>query len=533
MKRLGENSITAGRERWLIAALLLMYAYLLLLHINANLWFKLLVVYFPCVLLLLLLTLLPRIRGEKIELKIILIFAAWMIFTRILNWDIKDYIERCRTGGITYPDDALLIAGSMMTYLPMAACLTLRGRSRARFLDGIAIITVVFSTVLAAVSLYAVLYKTPITAPFGNGYLCLFVNSRLYVLGKNPNTCCMWFFLGFFFLVYLFSRARSWLRRVLIVPAALLNYVILAMTFSRNGMLSFSLCMGFLVLVLLLRLLSPKAAWEKLLCTVLVLGLLVPLTYKSFGLLTRGMENISNTLIEKRDAAQTPPMEEDGGAEVSGSGGAATLAYMCFGSADREVQRPQPLLIRTEGASLALLASDGVSKDNGSGITYEDHRGFDDSGRIEIFKTIIPTMQNEPLRLLIGCLDKNAMQYAEELLSKDVLNFHNTFLQILCLTGAIGLLLVLAFCVLLGRRVLRVIYSDAPMTVSILALMLVGVLFYNMLEVDLFISSDAVCFAAYAAAGAVLAHSDEHHRRKPGKYEKPAGRHEKKPPAAG
>lgn len=533
MKRLGENSITAGGERWLIAALLLMYAYLLLLHINTNLWFKLLVVYFPCVLLLLLLTLLPRIRGEKIELKIILIFAAWMIFTRILNWDIKDYIERCRTGGITYPDDALLIAGSMMTYLPMAACLTLRGRSRARFLDGIAIITVVFSTVLAAVSLYAVLYKTPITAPFGNGYLCLFVNSRLYVLGKNPNTCCMWFFLGFFFLVYLFSRARSWLCRVLIVPAALLNYVILAMTFSRNGMLSFSLCMGFLALVLLLRLLSPKAAWEKLLCTVLVLGLLVPLTYKSLGLLTRGMENISNTLIEKRDTAQTPPMEEDGGAEVSGSGGAATLAYMCFSSADREVQRPQPLLIRTEGASLALLASDGVSKDNGSGITYEDHRGFDDSGRIEIFKTIIPTMQNEPLRLLIGCLDKNAMQYAEELLSKDVLNFHNTFLQILCLTGAIGLLLVLAFCVLLGRRVLRVIYSDAPMTVSILALMLVGVLFYNMLEVDLFISSDAVCFAAYAAAGAVLAHSDEHHRRKPGKYEKPAGRHEKKPPAAG
>ena len=509
MKQLGENSITAGRERWLIAALLLMYAYLLLLHINTNLWFKLLVVYFPCVLLLLLLTLLPRIRGEKIELKIILIFAAWMIFTRILNWNIKDYIERCRTGGITYPDDALLIAGSMMTYLPMSACFVLRGRSRARFLDGIAIITVVFSTVLAAVSLYAVLYKTPITAPFGNGYLCLFVNSRLYVLGKNPNTGCMWFFLGFFFLVFLFFRTKSRLCRVLIVPAALLNYVILAMTFSRNGMLSFSLCMGFLVLVLLLRLLSPKAAWEKLLCTVLVLGLLVPLTYKSFGLLTRGMENISNTLIEKRDAAQTPPMEEDGGAEVSGSGGAATLAYMCFSSADREVQRPQPLLIRTEGASLALLASDGVSKDNGSGITYEDHRGFDDSGRIEIFKTIIPTMQNEPLRLLIGCLDKNAMQYTEEILSRDVLNFHNTFLQILCLTGAIGLLLVLAFCVLLVRRVLRVLYSDAPMTVSVLALMLVGILSYNMLEVDLFLMSDAACFAAFAAAGAVLAYTYE------------------------
>ncbi len=510
MKRLGENSITAGRARWFAAALLLVYVYLFLLHINTNLWFKLLIVYFPCIVLLFLFVFLARYRGEKIELKIVLLFAAWVIFTRILHWDIKDYIESCRTEGITYPDDALLIAGSMMTYLPMAACLTLRGRSRARFLDGIAIITVVFSTVLAAVSLYAVLYKTPITAPFGNGYLCLFVNSRLYVLGKNPNTCCMWFFLGFFFLVYLFSRTRSRLCRVLIVPAALLNYVILAMTFSRNGMLSFSLCVGFLVLVLVLRLLSPKAVWKKLLCTVLVLGLLVPLTYKSSGLLTQGMENVSNTLIEKRDAAQTPPTEEDGGAEVSGSGGAATLAYMCFSSADREMQRPQPLLIQTQGASPAPLASDGASKGSGSGITYEDHRGFDDSGRIEIFKTIIPTMQNDPMRLLIGCLEKDAMKYTDETLGKSILNFHNTFLQILCLTGVIGLGLVLLFCVLLGRRVIRIIYSDAPVTISILALMLVGVLFYNMLEADLFISSDVACFAAYIAAGAVLAYTYEH-----------------------
>ena len=118
-------------------------------------------------------------------------------------------------------------------------------------------------------------------------------------------------------------------------------------------------------------------------------------------------------------------------------------------------------------------------------------------------------MQRDPLRLLTGCLDKNAMQYTNEILEKDTINFHNTFLQILCMTGLVGLGLVLAFCVLLGRRVVRVLYSDAPMTVSVLALMLVGILSYNMLEVDLFLMSDAACFAAFAAAGAVLAYTYE------------------------
>ncbi len=520
MKRLGESNITAERAQWLAAALLLVYAYLYLLHINTNLWFKLLIVYFPCILLLFLFIFLARYRGEKIELKIILLFVAWVIFTRILNWDVNEYIERCRTEGITYPDDALLIAGSMMTYVPMAAPLIFCGRRRERFLDGIAVITVAFSTVLAAVSLYAVLYKTQILAPFGNGYLCLFVNSRLHVLGKNPNTGCMWFFLGVFFLAYLFFRTKNRLCRGLILPAVLLNYVILAMTFSRNGMLAFSLCTALLVLVLALRHFSPKTVGKKLLCTVLALGLLIPLTYKSFGLLTRGMENISNTLIEEQDAAHTSHTGDGDEAERSGSGGAASLAYMCRDDADRGMERPKPLLIQPYETAPGLLASDGSAEGNEGAITYEDHRGFDDSGRIAIFKTIIPTMQREPLRLLIGCLEKDAMKYTDEILGKDIINFHNTFLQILCLTGIIGLGLVLAFCVLLGRRVIRVIYSDAPVTISILALMLAGILTYNILEVDLFISSDAACFAAYAAAGAVLAYSYECCEKQPEKRKK-------------
>lgn len=501
MKRLGERITTEGRERQFAIALFLMYTYLFLLHINARLWFKLLIVYYPCIVLLLLPALLPRYRTEKIELKLILLFAIWMAFTRVLHWDLGAYIERWRTEGPTYPDDAMNIANSVVIYVPMVACLILQGKTREKFLDAIAIITASFSTITTTFSLYAVLNKMSIPAPFGDTYLCIIEDPRLYVFGKNPNTCCMWYFLGIFFLAYLFFRTKNRLCRGLIVAAALLNYVILAMTFSRNGMFSFSLCLGLLVLVLVLRRFSPKTVGKKLLCTVLVLALIVPLAYKSFNLVYVGMEKASSAVIQKRKAAQEAQTEESGGSDVSG------YHTVSFDFAELKTEMSDSSRRQTPGAPRMLQTED---EDNREKVNYVYNRGFGDSGRLPIYKTFIPSMQQEPLRLLIGCLEKDSMKYTSEMLGKEIVNFHDTFLQILCETGIIGLGLVLAFCVLLGRRVIRVLYSDAPVTVSILALMLVGILTYNILEVDLFLTSDVACFAAYIAAGAVLAYTYEH-----------------------
>ena len=505
MNRLGEKITTAGRERQFTLSLILMFVYLIFLYITKTLWYRMLAVYCLWIALLLLPALLPRLRSEKPELKLVLLFAVWVLLTRALHWDVKAYISRCFSGDLSYPADTLHIASSAMVYVPMAACLILRGRDRERLIDGIAIVAVSFAVIVGLICLYGSLYKMQIPALLGDRDLCVFAGSRLCPLGKNPNTGCMWFFLGIFFSAYLFCRTGNRLCRVGLVLAAFLSYLMLTMTFSRNGMLAFSVCAGLLVLVLVLRRFSPGTVVRKLLCTVLVLGLTVPLAYGSFRLTAGGMESISNALIQKRIDARAQTEEETGsaGAELSGGTHRAAPTVLRGESSGHRDGQAQPV-------SRTLQADDDWQY-----ITYEDSRGFRDSGRIAIYKSIVYTMQREPMRLLIGCLEENAMEYTNEILPSSVAHFHNTFLQILCVTGVVGLALVLIFCVLLGRRVIRVLYSDAPMTVSILALMLVGIVSYNMLEVDLFLYSDITCFSAYIAAGAVLAYTCEHDKGAP------------------
>ena len=503
MKRLGEKNLTAGRERWFAAALVLTYAFLYLQYMNV-LWVRLTAVYYPWVVILLLIALLPRYKSEKIELRLMLLFAAWMFLTRVLRWDVKAYIENWRAYGPAFPEDTASIVHALVIYPTLAACLILRGRNRERLLDGIAMVAAAFSTLTTSFCLYAVLNKTDIPIPHTKWYLCVFGNYRLWILGKNPNIGCTWYFLGIVFLAYLFCRTKNRFSRGVIVLAGLLNYVVLAMTFSRSAMLAFSLCTGLLVLVLVLRRFSPKTVGKKLVCTVLVLGLIVPLAYKSFSLTTRGVDMLSTVLLQSRS---TPETEELGGEETPA---AAPAAYR-FNAANPETAALSPVPVQLRGASPALLAADGEEEKSSDGkdITYEDDRGFRDSGRFSIYKTIIPTMQREPLRLLIGCLEGDVMKYSNEIRGKEQPHFHDVFLQVLCLTGVAGLLLVLAFCVLLGRRVIRVIYSGAPMTVSVLALMCVGVFAYNIVEIGLFTTSNVASIAAYIAAGAVLAYTYE------------------------
>ena len=98
-------------------------------------------------------------------------------------------------------------------------------------------------------------------------------------------------------------------------------------------------------------------------------------------------------------------------------------------------------------------------------------------------------------------------------------HMHNLWLQVLMLTGLPGLLLVLAFCVLLIWRMLRLFFSQDPGTdiaVKILTFPLTGVMIYGMFETILFTqcaddraNTDFRELFFFLLAGIVLAYSYE------------------------
>ena len=105
---------------------------------------------------------------------------------------------------------------------------------------------------------------------------------------------------------------------------------------------------------------------------------------------------------------------------------------------------------------------------------------------------MIPTLKADPMRLLIGKYSSKIMDVPHQFQDFPYWHMHNYLLQVLMLTGLLGLLLVAAFTVLLVVRMVRLFFSPDPradLSVKLLTLPLGGVLIYGMFETILFTAS--------------------------------------------
>ncbi|MBR1456239.1 MAG: O-antigen ligase family protein [Oscillospiraceae bacterium] len=436
------------------ALVFLLYAYFLLWPVNFYLAQSLAVHYYPAAVAALAALYYARRRpGERLEVRLYGLYCLWFFLTRVLNGDVALLQE--------FP----LAIGQLLCCMTLAAGPQLSARGRERLLLCTAALLGAFGFALGccgiAAALLDVSIRNPITDSFIAGLGIYSGLKRLGVLDTNPNISAMWFFLSLCMLAWLFAccggKKRLW--RVPVVLAAAAVFTALALTYSRNVKILCAACVGMLVVLAVLRLLRGRSKALLALVLVLAVAVAVPASYLSFQAATE---------VIARAAVQRPAAET---AQPAGTDGAE--------------------------ADEAPAARTG---------SFSDHRAWNqDSGRLQIFRSAFTTLQRDPLRLLRGCLSKDEMSIANTVLSKTKAHFHNTYLQILVLTGLPGFLLMAAICALLAWKSLRLFFTAAaPMTLRLLALPLLGSLVYNLLEVDLFMETDMRTLTFFLLAGILL-----------------------------
>ena len=488
-----DRYIKFSRRQFMAFSVFVVLIYHLLRYVHPDIWGQIYCVYYMFLVPALIAVYFAYKRLEgPVELKLFVFYWIWIFVSRLLNGDFY----------LTHDGDMVLNMG--LGCVMMAVCLLLEGKERQRFLDGISIAVGGFYSLLSVCGLYAALYQKELYNPLTGGSLCSFWYydglSRLQLLGKHANETAVWFFLGFFLLMYLFFRHKSLLWRIPIVAAAAMNYINLCMTFSRSNMVAFSVCFSLLLAMVILRRLSAAKMGRQLLATMGLLLVLLPLSYKSFDITAEIVGRAATELAAvKQQAAEQIDDATQQTAAVQPEAEAEIEAAEQIDDATSQTAAVQP----EAGAEIVATPAPAIQP------AYSDKRGFSDTGRFTIYRAIIPTMQQEPLRLVRGCLCMDVMKIAHQYLINKDPHFHNTFLQVLCITGLPGLLLILALCAVLAMRIIRLLFSAAPLEIKVLTLILIGLFIYNMLEVSLFVAADTRAFVAYILAGAVIAYDKE------------------------
>lgn len=401
------------------------------------------------------------------EVKLLILYTVWLFITRLLNTDF--YLQ----------NELELVISRLLCCVILPVGLLLDSKERQVLLDIVIAIAGAFYLLTALLGLYASIfgvyfYISPENVVFGIDNL-YFSNTFPYIVawGTNRTISAVWFYLGWCMMAYEFFHCKNKLWRIPIGLSWFIFHLALAFSFCRNMMLAVCVNVGMLVILLGLRYISIKKQAVKVLLIVLITVISMPLCYKSFELSRIGCAALYNAM-------------------------------------DVKVER-----IADEFMAAAI-----VSKGE-DGQNFEDTRDLKKSvsnisNRGEIYASVIPTMKADPMRMLIGKYSSKLMDIPRMFLSYPYFHMHNMFLQVLMLTGLIGLGLVLAFTVLLVIKMIRFFFSQHPeasIDKKILTLPLSGIFIYGMLETILFTASAderaltdfrELCF--FLIAGIFLAH---------------------------
>ena len=394
---------------------------------------------------------------RSFEGNLVLFYAFWFMATRFLNGD--HWMAR-------EPDLVLtrFLCAAMLGLGPM-----LDKEGRRRFLNFFCAAVGIFYFISGALAIVVNLLGTYIYLPpegvlFGldEPWHIHYIN----VFNTNRTISSLWFYIAFCLMLYQFFACRNKRWRIPIVIAGLLFYVAISLVFSRTVKLITSVSVAMLAMLLALKYLPLKKLWQKAAILILCAGLLIPLTFKSFDWTASLMSDVSSLMISESTG------EESAGVNFSDN--------------------------RNLGEDISNL-----------------------SERSQIFASFIPSLKLSPRRIFVGCFSDKLMSIPNLFVDFPLpfQHMHNFLLECFMLTGLLGFLLVVFFCLRLVLRMLHLFFTNdrrVSMADKVLTIPLTGILIYGMFEVVVFTAcsdkrapTDMRELSFFIIAGMVLACSHE------------------------
>ena len=404
-----------------------------------------------------------RLR-DGVEFKLLVGYVLWFWLSRVLN-------------GSPALDKDFQLTFDLTLMLPFFALgPALSPKERRRFLDWLSAVVGGFYFLLGLICLTAFLqqrlYINPITEQnIGIGTDGVF--NRINVFDIHANVTGCWFLTALFLMTYEFFACRKKLWRIPIVLAALVDYLVIAITYSRGVQVSAALAFGLLAVMLLKEPKRPRGVFRILLLlasfAVCFLG-----TYKLFGVSADGLNYLSNRIAYQESVEEAPSI-----LAVRETAEAGVL------SAKKPADAGLLPLSQTEDAQPKWETTDPRAW-NGSVNAFS-------SGRIYIWKSALKAIADEPDVLLRGRLSERVTAGTQPYLPFDLAHLHNSALQVLMTTGLPGFLMAAGMLLLMLVRCVKLLFSPSQkwtLADRSLAVPVMAMLLHFMVEAGLFTTCD-------------------------------------------
>ena len=468
------NRLPQNRKAFALAlAVFGLYLFYMLSQVNFYLYRSLRETYYLVLVPVVVAGTLYFFRGKQLAYRLLLGYWIWFVLSRMLNHNLA-----------LTEDQYLWFDLSLM--LPFFALgLVLDADGRRRFLDWLSAAVGGYHFILGLFALSAFILNKYYVNPITEGHLGMIPGSRrITILDYNANSTAFWFMTAFLLMVYQFFACRKKAWRWPIVLCALVNFATVAVTYTRSVRIALTITLAMLASLAVRR---HARVNRRLLILLLVLIFLASaaLVYLSFGLITY-------TLTHLPFSAAASELQVSSGAALRGARPFPAEAV--------------PLRAVSPGAEEAMLPDIG---DPSTHSALYNRINDLSTKRLEIYHCALLTIREDPMILLRGCLSKDAMSVTNAILHRPetIAHFHNFLIQTLILTGLPGLLLALAFCVLIVGKGLKLFFSPDPRLstgVRTLALSPIAAILYAMFESCLFTDLDIRCLFFFLMSGLML-----------------------------